>query len=325
VSELAHPAPGGEVLTYHEARTRAIARELTANPDAVLIGGSLSLPFNPPDALAERFAGQVLVPPYSEFASAGVGVGAAIAGLRPLVALSTASFMFYAWSAVVNEAPLVRYLSGGAVTAPVAFHVHGGSRRGGGPQHEHTPQAMLQNIPGLRVIAPGTPADIDAAIHLALTGPDPTVVVDHVQLAGQTGPVPAVAGAPAPALLRDGGDALLVCSSIMTARCLAAAASLAPRGVSASVLNLPVIAPAPVEAVLRAAEGHRLVLFADECRSAGSPSSLLMARLLASRSDVRAELICAADAPAPFALELLDQVIPTAAALERALLRALDR
>jgi pyruvate/2-oxoglutarate/acetoin dehydrogenase E1 component len=301
-----------ESLSYHEARTRAIARELGANPDAVLIGPSLSLPFNPDDGLAARFPDQVLVPPYSELATVAAGVGAAIGGLRPLVALSTASFMFYAWPAIVNEAPLVRYLSGGTVGAPVAFHVHAGSRRGGGPQHEHTPQAMLQNVPGLRVIAPGTPADIDAALHAALTGPDPTVIVDHVLLAEAHGPVaPDPVDPLAPAMLRSGADALLVTSSVMTQRALAAAELLEADGLAVSVLNMPVIAPAPLQEVVDAASSHRAVIFVEESRAPGSPASLLMASVLGRHSELRARLVCSRDAPAPFALHLLDEVVPT--------------
>lgn len=303
-----------ELITYHDARTHAIARELESNPDAILIGPSLSLPFNAGDGLGERFPGQVLIPPLSEFAAGAAGVGAAIGGLRPLVAMSTASFMYYAWSAIVNEAPLVRYLSGGAVSAPVAFHVHGGSRRGGGPQHEHTPQSMLQGVPGLRVLAPGTPADIDAALHIAFTGPDPTVIFDHLLLTDVRGPVPATpADTLEPSLLRTGEDALLVASSAMTQRALAAAGELAAEGTEVAVLNVPTVAPPPIDQLMHAASEHRAVAFVEESRAAGSPAAFLIASLLARRRDLVTALICTADAPAPFALELLDEVVPTAA------------
>jgi pyruvate dehydrogenase E1 component beta subunit len=301
-----------ETMSYHEARTRAVTRELRANPEALLIGHSLSLPFGPDDEIASQFPDQVLIPPYSELATAGAGVGAAIAGLRPLVALSTASFMFYAWPAIANEAPVVRYLSGGVVQAPVAFHVHGGARRGGGPQHEHTPQSMLQNIPGLRVLAPGTPADIDAAVHCALTGADPTVICDHVLLADTRGAVPSdPLNSPPVALLRDGDDALLVASSVMTSRALTAATELASRGIQASVLNVPVIAPAPIEEVLEVAGRHRVVVFLDESRGPGSATSLLMASMLERGCEARVSHVCSAPAPSPFALHLLDQIVPT--------------
>jgi pyruvate/2-oxoglutarate/acetoin dehydrogenase E1 component len=222
--------------------------------------------------------------------------------------------MFYAWPGIINEAPLVRYLSGGAVGAPVAFHVHGGSRRGGGPQHEHTPQAMLQNVPGLRVLAPGTPADIDRALHLALTGPDPTVIVDHLLLTDVRGEVQSepLAGLTT-TMLRSGVDVLIVSSSVMTQRALAVAQLLERDGLAVGVLNVPVVAPPPVEQVVSAARGHRAVAFVDESRAPGSPASLLMASVLEHLRDVRATLVCTRDAPAPFALHLLDEVVPTEA------------
>ncbi len=318
-----------QTLSYQQARARAVVRELEANPCALVIGHSLSLPFNADDGLARRCPNQVVAPPYSELATAAAGVGAAMGGLRPLVALSTASFMFYAWPAIANEAPLVRYLSGGAVHAPVAFHVHGGSRRGGGPQHEHSPQAMLQNVPGLRVLVPGTPADIDAALHTALTGADPTVIFDHVLLAETRGPVPdEPTGPPTAELVREGPDALVVTSGVMTPRALDAAAELASVGLEVSVLNVPVVAPAPVHDVLQMAERHAAVVFADEARGPGSPASWLMAALLERGSGARAALVCSAPAPAPFALGLLDEVVPTAARIAsavRELIRGGDR
>ena len=119
------------VLRYHEARSRALFRELDANPSLLLLGGAVALPFNPDDGLLERYAERILWPPISEFATAAAAIGAAMAGLRTLVPISTSSFMFYGWAPIVNEAPNVRYLSGGAASAPVTFHVMAGSRRGG--------------------------------------------------------------------------------------------------------------------------------------------------------------------------------------------------
>src|SRR2546430_4204434 len=242
---MTHP-----LTTYHEARSRALFRELDANPEVFVLGGSVSLPFNPDDGLAERYGDRIVWPPISEFATAGIAVGAAMGGLRPLVAVSTASFIFYGWAPVVAEAPNIRYLTGGSTKAPVVFHLMAGSRRGGGAQHEHTPQAMLQNVPGLRVLAPGTPADVDAAFHMALTGADPTVIVDHVLLAQCEGPVDPTPAGLVPTLVRDGYDALIVSYSVMLQRGLAAAAALEAEGIGVAVLDVPCLHPLPVEEVL---------------------------------------------------------------------------
>ena len=312
-------------LSYHEARSRALFRELDANPDVFLLGGAVSLPFNPDDGLADRYGDRIVWPPISEFATAGIGVGAAMAGLRPLVAVSTASFMFYGWAPVVAEAPNVRYLTGGRATAPVAFHVMAGSRRGGGAQHEHTPQAMLQNVPGLRILAPGTSADVDAAFHLALTGADPTVIVDHVLLAPFEGAVEDTPSRLATTLIRDGRDALIVSYSLMLQRSLAAAASLETEGIEVAVLDVPSLHPLPLEEVLEAVARHGRVVFVDESRGPGSPASYMMARVLEDGLHCRAALVCSAEAPAPYAPHLLDEVVPTEDRIARAVRGLLRR
>ena len=300
-----------DLLTYQEARSRALFRELDANADVFLLGGAVSLPFNQDDGLARRYADRIIWPPISEFSTAGIGVGAAMAGLRPLVAVSTASFIFYGWAPLVLEAPNVRYLTGGRTKAPVVFHVMAGSRRGGGAQHEHTPQAMLQNVPGLRVLAPGTPADVDAAFHDALTGADPTVIVDHVLLAPAEGPVGATPAGLAPTLVREGNDALIVSYSLMLQRALAAAEALEREGFGVAVLDVPCLHPLLVEDVLEVASRHGHVVFVDESRGPGSPASYMMAKVLEDGLRCRAALVCSADAPAPFATHLLDEIVPT--------------
>ncbi len=299
-------------LSYSEARIRALCRELDANPDLVVFGGYFSHPFIPEQAVIDRYPDRVLWPPISEFAVCGLAVGAAMEGMRPLVAVGTSSFMFYGWAPITNEAPAIRYVSGGKVAAPAVYHIFAGARRNGGVQHEVTPQAMLQNVPGLRLYAPGTPADVDAAFHAALNGADPVVIVDHPLLSEARGMVPAEPAAMVGSeLVRTGADVLLVAYSLMTQRALAAAEALEREGVSASVLNLRVLAPSPIQDVLEAAGKHRAIVFIDESRAAGSPASLLMARVFEAFPARQARLECSADAPSPIASELLDEVEPT--------------
>ena len=304
------------VRRYDEARTRALFRELDANPDLLLLGGSVSLPFNRDDGLLERYAAQVLWPPISEFSTVAAAIGASMCGLRTLMPISTSSFMFYGWAPLVNEAPNVRYLSGGLASAPAAFHMMAGTRRGGAAQHEHTPQAMLQNVPGLRVLAPGSPASIDAAFHAALTGEDPTVIVDNIRLADCEGPVGEEPADPAaPALLRDGADVMVVGHSLMVQESLRAAEQLRADGVDAAVLEVAQLAPLPVEALLAATAAHDRLLFVDESRAAASPASHMLSRVVSARPQVRAGLCCTLDAPAPFAPTLVDAIVPTPTAI----------
>jgi pyruvate dehydrogenase E1 component beta subunit len=298
---------------YWQARADAVTRAIEDDPSVVMVGGYFSAPFNPPDGLLERHADRIVWPPISELAQCGIGVGAAMAGLRPLVPLNTSSFMFYGWPAVVNEAPNVRYLSGGHVSAPVVFHALTGARRSGGPQHEHTPHAMLQNVAGLHVYTPATPADVDGLLHAAFHGDDPVFIADHVLLAHVTGPVPErpddrLGRAD---LLREGDDVLMVAYSLMTQRSLAAADVLADHGIRASVLNLRTIVPLPLDDVRRAVAGHPATVFVDEAHGPGSPAAHLMARVTEAAPGTRARLMCTRDAPSPCAPTLLDEVVPT--------------
>jgi pyruvate/2-oxoglutarate/acetoin dehydrogenase E1 component len=170
---------------------------------------------------------------------------------------------------------------------------------------------MLQNVPGLRVVAPGTPADVDAAFHIALTGDDPTIIVDNYALAHYEGPVGSVpADISRPTLLRDGADVLIVTYSLMAQHALSAATLLADSGISVGVLNVAQVAPLPAAELLAATEGHDVLLFVDESRAAGSPASHMMARVLQARQTVYARLACTLDAPMPFAPHLVDELVP---------------
>jgi pyruvate/2-oxoglutarate/acetoin dehydrogenase E1 component len=307
-------------ITYHEARARALFRELDANPDLLMLGSSVTLPFNPDIGLDARYGDRILYPPIAEFAMMSIATGAAMAGTRTLVPLSTSSFMFYGWPAIVQEAANIRYLSSGAMSAPVTFLIHAGSRRGGGVQHEHTPHAMLQNVPGLRIYAPSTAAEVDGVFHAALTGEDPVLITDHVLLADAVGEVAEEPVSPdEPSLLRHGDDVLVVSYSMMAQRALHAAEAVEAQGISTAVLSVPLLHPMPVEAILTVAERYERILFVDESRAAGSPMSLVMARLLEHGSRARCRLVCSRDAPAPFAAHLLDEVVPTEARIAAAL------
>ena len=307
-------------ISYHEARARALFRELDANPDILMLGSSVTLPFNPDIGLDARYGDRILYPPIAEFAMMSIATGAAMAGTRTLVPLSTSSFMFYGWPAIVQEAANIRYLSGGAMSAPVTFLIHAGSRRGGGVQHEHTPHAMLQNVPGLRIYAPATPAEVDGVFHAALTADGPVLIADHVLLADAAGEVAHEPVSPdEPNLLRGGDDVLVVSYSAMAQRALLAAEAVQAQGISAAVLSVPLLHPMPIEAILAVTEGYDRIVFVDESRAAGSPMSLVMARLLEHGSRARSRLVCTRDAPAPFAAHLLDEVVPTVARIEASL------
>jgi len=145
-------------------------------------------------------------------------------------------------------------------------------------------------------------------------------------LAQVRGPLPAAPDRElSPTLIRSGGDALLVTSGIMTERAQGAARVLERDGLDVAILNLPAVAPAPVTAVLEAVAEHRVVVFVEESRAAGSPSASLMAALLDRRREVVTTLICTPPVPMPFALGLLDDVVPTSARIAAAVRQLAER
>ena len=147
-------------MTYAEALALGLTECLDQDPRVMLINASYGglTPYRATyGVLREKYADRITDTPISELGYCGIAVGAAMTGLRPIVALSTAAFSFEAWPQIVNEAAVACYGSAGQVTAPVVFHMLAGIRGAGAVQHSHAPQAMFCNAPGLQVVAPGSP------------------------------------------------------------------------------------------------------------------------------------------------------------------------
>src|SRR2546430_4464639 len=177
-------------MSFIEARNAAVTEAMSEDGRAILIGG-LGGAGSPEGGFAGAFGKErVRSIPISEEGYAGAAVGAALSGLRPIVSFSTGSFMFNAWEPVVNEAALMRYMSGGQMSVPITFHFYVGLRPGAAAQHSQSPQAMLCNAPGLVVVAPGTPAAAYELMRAAASSDDPVVYVDSLKLHTEVGDVP---------------------------------------------------------------------------------------------------------------------------------------
>ena len=154
-------------VNYAQAMARAIREALVADRKVFLIGSTfagLSVAGRAAFAtLFQEFGDRIIPAPISELGLAGAATGAALSGCRPLVDLGAGSFTFQAWAQLVNEAPNIHYMSGGQSRVPVTFYSLIGIRGAGAAQHSHRTQAMLGNVPGLRLLLPASPAD---AYHL---------------------------------------------------------------------------------------------------------------------------------------------------------------
>src|SRR4051812_2987232 len=216
-------------MSFVEARNRAVAEAMHADARTILVG-SMSGPGSPEGGFAGAFGkDRVRQPPVSEEGYAGAAVGAAMSGLRPLVGFSTGSFMYNAWEPVVNEAALMRYMSGGQMSVPIVFHFYVGLRPGAAAQHSQSPQAMLCNAPGLVVVAPGTARAAYEVMQTAIASDDPVVYVDSLKLHADIGDVQ-TGSKPQPVraeVVRSGTDVTVVAVSVMVPRALRVAERLA--------------------------------------------------------------------------------------------------
>lgn len=307
-------------ISYAEAKVEALRDAMRGDPRVCLIG-SYFLGLSPRrvllDDIRKEFPNRVFDPPISEAAVCGMAVGAAMSGLRPIVEVTTASFLFHGFAQVVNEAANARYMSGGQLRVPVVFHILHGLRGGGAAQHSHSPQAMLWNTPGLEIVLPAAPRDVKGLLTAAVRSDNPTVFVDHAKLFEVRGVVPEE-GFATPfgqaEIKRPGTDVTLVATSLMVQRALEAAEKAAAEGVEVEVIDLRTLVPLDTAAVLSSLQRTGRLVVADEChRSCGVAAEI--AALVAEEGfgSLRAPVrrVATLDVPVPFSPPLERYIEPS--------------
>ena len=324
-------------ISYAQGLAMAISESLAADPRVVLIGnGFVGLNTAARELLEpafEKYADRVMVTPISELGLAGAGIGAAVAGQRPVVDLSTGSFIFQAFAQVVNEAANVHYMSGGQSNAPVTFCSLAGMRGAGAAQHSQRTQAMLGQVPGLQVFTPGGADDAYELLKWAmLESRNPTVVISHAQLLSETaecnpaGPMLPVGKA---RIRREGKDVSIIASSITVPRALVAADALREKhGISAEVVDLRTIAPLDRKTVLQSVAKTGRAVIADECyRSFGVAAEIAATLAEEGFSSLKAPVcrVAVPDVPIPFSPPLEAELTVTAEKIAAAVLKVLGR
>src|ERR1700733_2190723 len=206
---------------------------------------------------------RVRVTPISETAEIGIAIGAAMAGLRPVVELYMAEFMLVAMDQVVNEAPRFRYMSGGQVKVPVVLKAGYGFTAGWAGQHTGSLTALFMGVPGLKVALPATPADAKGLMATAIRDDNPVCFFHHYLLTLEHGEVPDgehLVPFGKAVVRRAGGDVTIVATGWMVHRALAAAKTLAPQGISAEVIDPRTLAPLDLETIFSSVEKTRHVV-----------------------------------------------------------------
>jgi 2-oxoisovalerate dehydrogenase E1 component len=265
-------------LTYWKAINTALSEELAARPELLVYGEDVGAGggiFGVTRGLQKQFgARRIFDTPIAESAILGSAVGASLAGARPVVEVMWGDFLWVAFDQIINQASNVRYVSRGALNAPMTVRLQQGATPGSCAQHSQSLEAILAHVPGIKVGAPATPDDAYAMTRAAIADPDPVILVEARELYLNKGEV-RLADAPelvGGARFRRHGDALAIITwGPMVLRALAAADTLASQGIEAAVLDLRWLNPIDDEAIAQAVRhsGGRLLVVHEANRTGG--------------------------------------------------------
>jgi pyruvate dehydrogenase E1 component beta subunit len=272
---MAHTIP------YIAAINEAIHLEMERDESVLYFGQNLATTEN--DEFVKAFGNdRVRVTPISETAEIGMAVGAALAGMRPVVELYMAEFMLVAMDQVVNEGPRFRYMSGGRVKVPLVLKAGYGFTAGWAGQHTGSIYGMFMGIPGLKIALPATAADAKGLIASAIRDDNPVCFFHHYLLTLEPGEVPDgehLVPFGEAVIRRSGGDVTIVATGWMVGKALAAAASLAGEGIEAEVIDPRTLAPLDMPTILKSVEKTGHAVLVDQAPRHASVSAVIAGEL----------------------------------------------
>jgi pyruvate dehydrogenase E1 component beta subunit len=272
-------------LTYREAIREGLDEELARDPNVLVMGEEVAQyngAYKVTDGLWAKWGSKRIVDtPISEAGFIGMGVGASMLGLRPVMELMFWSFHSVAFDQLVNNAGCVRYMSGGLINCPIVVRGPANGGTGVGATHSHIPEALFAAFPGIKVCAPATPADAKGLIKSAIRDNDPVFVMENTLLYGMTGPVPDQAAGDhlvplgVAEVKREGSDISLIAHGRSVIQSLEAAEILRrDHNISAEVLDLRSIRPLDQDAILRTVMKTNRAVLVDESKPFGGVSAM---------------------------------------------------
>jgi 2-oxoisovalerate dehydrogenase E1 component len=325
------PAGEGEIRTIRSIRDSlhdALADDESVFMAGIDIGRGGGV-FNASKGLHDEFPGRLLDMPIAETAIVGLGVGAAMAGMRPIVEVMYLDFISVCFDQIVNQAAKLRYMTGGGAEIGLTIRTQFGAGRSSGAQHSQSLEALLAHIPGLTVVMPSTPADTYGLLRSAVDDPNPVIVIENRILYGEKGPA-AAAGHRVPIgrarVVREGSDLTVVSVSRMVHVAAAVADELAAEGVSVEVIDLRTVAPLDRQCILDSvAKTNRLVVAHEAVTDFGIGAEIAAMAADSGFWDLDAPIrrVGAAFSPAPYAPALEQAWLPDAARVKAAVLETL--
>jgi acetoin:2,6-dichlorophenolindophenol oxidoreductase subunit beta len=303
-------------FNYRTVIARAIADEMDADPRVVLLGEDVAAAggaFKTTAGLYEKFGPRVRDTPIAEQAIVGMAVGAAVMGLRPIAEIMFADFAGVCFDQIVNSLAKYRYTTGGQVSAPVTIRMANGAGAGFGPQHSQPAENWFLNVPGIKLVAPGTVEDLYGLLRSAIQDDDPVIVFEHKNLFSVKGRISSDAElAPhvpigVAEVVREGTDVTLVALQQMRHRAVEAAEQLERDGISVAVIDPRTITPFDLNTVLASLRTTSRVVIVQEGSAPGSWGASLLSTLACEHFelfDAPPHLVCSDHVPVPYGAQM---------------------
>ncbi len=312
------------VMTMRDALNLALKEELARDSSVFLMGEEVAEyqgAYKVTRGLLEEFGPKrVIDTPITELGFAGLGVGAAMVGLRPIVEFMTFNFSILATDQIINSAAKMLYMSGGQFNIPIVFRGPGGSAYQVSSQHSQALESWYAYVPGLKVVMPSTPADAKGLLKSAIRDDDPVIFIEQERMYGMKGEVPEDEEFTIPLgvaeVKREGTDATIIARSLMVPTALKAAEELEKQGVSCEVIDPRTIRPLDIETIVESVKKTNRVVIAEEshpfCGVAGEISAEINDRAF-DYLDAPVKRVSGVDVPMPYAKNLEQLAIPDVA------------
>jgi len=308
-------------ITIREALNQAIREELARDERVFLMGEEVAAyngAYKVTKGLLDEFGPKrVIDTPITELGFAGLGVGAAMVGLRPIVEFMTFNFSILATDQIVNSAAKMLYMSGGQYNIPIVFRGPGGSAFQVSSQHSQAIESWFAYFPGLKVVMPSTPADAKGLLKSAIRDNDPVIFIEQERMYGNKGEVPDDPDFTIPLgvadIKREGTDVTIVARSLMVPIALKAAETLQEQGVSCEVIDPRTIRPLDIDTIIESVKKTNRAVLAEEshpiCGINAEISAAIMERAM-DYLDAPVKRVSGIDVPMPYAKNLENLVVP---------------
>lgn len=305
--------------TYRTAVHDAIRDALRADPRVLLLGedvGRYGGTYAVSKGLLEEFGPErVRDTPLSELGFVGIGIGAALGGLRPIVEVMTVNFSLLALDQIVNTAAALRHMSGGQFSVPLVVRMATGAGRQLAAQHSHSLEGWYAHIPGIKVVAPATVSDAYGMLGPALADPDPVIFFEHVQLYNTAADIDEFppTDLSSAAVRRPGTDVSLITYGGSLPKALDAANELSLRGIDCEVIDLRVLRPLDTDAIVTSVSKTHRAVIVDEAWRTGSLAAEISAQIAEHaffELDAPVKRVCSVEVPIPYAKHLEQAALP---------------